>query len=162
VKQHLTLIAAVAENGVIGRDGALPWRLPDDLKRFRRLTLGNTVLMGRKTFDSLGKPLDGRSNWVLSRDPAFASPQVRVFRELAEALAAEPQGELLVIGGGELYRQALPWAQRLELTLVHAAPPGDAWFPAYDPAQWHEAARTDHVADERHSCAYSFVTLVKK
>lgn len=157
----LTLVAAVAENGVIGRGGTLPWRLPEDLKHFRRLTLGNTVLMGRKTYDSLGKPLDGRANWVLTRDPAFAAPGVRVFRELAEALAAEPQGRLLVIGGGELYRQTLPLAQCLELTLVHASPQGDAHFPAYVPAQWREAARTDHAADERHPCAYSFVTLVR-
>ena len=156
------MIAAVAANGVIGRDGALPWRLPEDLKHFRRLTLGNTVLMGRKTYDSLGKPLDGRANWVLTRDPAFAAPGVRVFRELAGALAAEPQGRLLVIGGGELYRQTLPQAQCLELTLVHATPEGDAHFPDYDAAQWREAARSDHAADERHACAYSFVTLLRK
>lgn len=158
----LTLVAAVGANGVIGRDGALPWRLPEDLKHFRRLTLGNTVLMGRKTYDSLGKPLDGRANWVLTRDPAFAPAGVRVFRQLGEALAAEPQGRLLVIGGGELYRQTLPLAQRLELTLVQAAPQGDAHFPDYDAAQWREAARTDHVADERHPYAYSFVTLVRQ
>ena len=159
---QLTLVAAVAENGVIGRDGALPWKLPEDLKHFRRLTLGNTVLMGRKTYDSLGKPLDGRANWVLTRDPGFAPPGARVFRELAEALAAEPQGRLLVIGGGELYRQTLPLAQCLELTLVHAAPAVDAHFPDYDASQWRETARTDHVADERHPFAYSFVTLLRK
>lgn len=158
----LTLVAAVADNGVIGRGGTLPWKLPEDLKHFRRLTLGNTVLMGRKTYDSLGKPLDGRANWVLTRDPAFAPPGVRVFRDLAEALAAEPQGRLLVIGGGELYRQALPLAQCLELTLVHAAPQGDARFPDYDAAQWREAARIDHVADERHPFAFSFVTLIRQ
>jgi dihydrofolate reductase len=158
----LTLIAAVADNGVIGRNGALPWKLPEDLKHFRRLTLGNTVLMGRKTYDSLGKPLDGRANWVLTRDPAFAPAGVRVFRELAAALAAEPQGRLLVIGGGELYRLSLPLAQCLELTLVHASPSGDAHFPDYDAAQWREAARADHVADERHPFAYSFVTLVRQ
>jgi dihydrofolate reductase len=162
VTADLTLIAAVAENGVIGRDGALPWRLPEDLKHFRRLTLGNTVLMGRKTYDSLGKPLDGRANWVLTRDAAFAAAGVRVFRRLDQALAAEPQGRLLVIGGGELYRQTLPLAQCLELTLVQAAPEGDARFPDYDAAQWREAARADHPADERHPYAYSFITLVRR
>ena len=159
VKPRLTLVVAVAENGIIGRDGTLPWRLPEDLKHFRRLTLGNTVLMGRKTFESLGKPLEGRANWVLSRDPAFAPAGARVFRDLATALKEQPQGELLVIGGAELYRQALPLAGRLELTQVHAQVEGDTRFPHYDAAQWRETARVDHAADERHAHAYSFLTL---
>ncbi len=157
----LTLIVAVAENGVIGRDGTLPWRLPEDLKHFRRLTLGNTVLMGRKTFESLGKPLEGRANWVLSRDPAYAPAGARVFAQLDDALAQAPQGELLVIGGAELYRQALPLARRLELTRVHAQVEGDTHFPGFDAAQWREAARLDHPADERHAHAYSFITLLR-
>ena len=159
MKSRLTLVVAVAENGVIGRDGSLPWRLPEDLKHFRRLTIGNTVLMGRKTFESLGKPLEGRANWVLSRDPAFAPPGAQVFRDLAAALAQQPQGELLVIGGAELYRQALPLAGRLELTQVHAQVDGDTWFPHYDAAQWRETGRVDHAADERHAYAYSFLKL---
>ncbi|MDR3416100.1 MAG: dihydrofolate reductase [Nevskia sp.] len=157
----LTLVAAVAENGVIGRDGGLPWRLPEDLKRFRRLTLGNTVLMGRKTFESLGKPLDGRSNWVLTRQPGFAPAGVRVFHDLETVLAQPPQGQLMVIGGAELYRLTLPLAQRLELTRVHAAVEGDTRFPQFDPAQWREMAREDHPADPRHAWPYSFVTLVR-
>ncbi|HWY25472.1 MAG TPA: dihydrofolate reductase [Nevskia sp.] len=159
MKPGLTLVVAVSENGIIGRDGGLPWRLPEDLRHFRRLTLGNTVLMGRKTFESLGKPLEGRANWVLSRDPAYAPAGARVFRDLDAALAAEPQGALLVIGGAELYRQTLPHAQRLELTRVHANVEGDTQFPHYDPAQWRETARQDHAADERHAHAYSFLTL---
>ncbi len=159
VRPPVTLIVAVAENGVIGRDGTLPWRLPEDLKHFRRLTLGNTVLMGRKTWQSLGKPLDGRANWVLTRDPAFSAPGAQVFRDLDAALAQPPQGQLLVIGGAELYRQALPLASRLELTRVHARVEGDTHFPDYDPAQWRETARSDHPADERHAHAYSFLTL---
>ncbi len=159
MKPGLTLVVAVSENGIIGRDGGLPWRLPEDLKHFRRLTLGNTVLMGRKTFESLGKPLEGRANWVLSRDPAYAPAGARVFRDLDAALAAEPQGALLVIGGAELYRQTLSHARRLELTRVHAQVEGDTLFPHYDPAQWHETARRDHAADERHAHAYSFLTL---
>jgi dihydrofolate reductase len=153
------LVVAVAENGIIGRKGALPWKLPEDLKHFRRLTLGNTVLMGRKTFESLGKPLEGRANWVMTRDPAFAPPGARVFRALDEALAAPPQGRLLVIGGADLYRQTLPLAQRLELTRVHARIEGDTCFPEYDAAQWRELMRVDHAADERHAHAYSFITL---
>lgn len=157
----LTLVVAVAENGVIGRKDALPWKMPEDLKHFRRLTLGNTVLMGRKTFESLGKPLEGRANWVLTRDPAFAPAGARVFHTLDEALAEPPQGQLLVIGGAELYRQTLPLADRLELTRVHAEVEGDTYFPDCDAAQWHEVARADHADDERHAHAYSFVTLVR-
>lgn len=159
MKPKVTLIVAVAENGVIGRDGTLPWRLPEDLRHFRRLTMGNTVLMGRKTWQSLGRPLDGRANWVLTRDPAFSAPGAQVFRDLDAALAQPPQGQLLVIGGAELYRQALPLASRLELTRVHARVEGDTHFPDYDPAQWRETSRSDHVADERHAHAYSFLTL---
>jgi dihydrofolate reductase len=159
MEPQLTLVVAVADNGVIGRDGDLPWRLPEDLKHFRRLTLGNTVLMGRKTFESLGKPLEGRANWVLSRDPAYAPAGATVFRDLAAALAAPPQGRLIVIGGAELYRQTLPQARRLELTRVHANVAGDTHFPRYDPAQWREVAREDRPADERHAHAYSFLSL---
>jgi dihydrofolate reductase len=159
LKPRLTLVVAVAENGIIGRDGGLPWRLPDDLKHFRRLTLGNTVLMGRKTFESLGKPLEGRANWVLTRDAAFAPAGAQVFRDLDAALAQPPQGELLVIGGAELYRQTLPLASRLELTQVHAQVEGDTHFPDYDAKQWRETTRVDHAADERHAHAYSFLRL---
>jgi dihydrofolate reductase len=159
VRQPLTLVVAVADNGVIGRAGGLPWRLPNDLKHFRRLTLGNTVLMGRKTFESLGKPLDGRANWVLTREAAYAPAGATVFRNLDAALTAEPQGALLVIGGAELYRQTLPLASRLELTRVHAQVEGDTQFPDFDAAQWRETARQDHAADERHAHAYSFLTL---
>ena len=159
MKHGLTLVVAVADNGVIGRDGDLPWRLPEDLKHFRRLTLGNTVLMGRKTFDSLGKPLEGRANWVLTRDAAYAPAGATVFHDLEAALAAQAQGALLVIGGAELYRQTLPHAWRLELTRVHASVAGDTHFPPYDPAQWREVAREDRAADERHAHAYSFLTL---
>ncbi|MBL6749063.1 MAG: dihydrofolate reductase [Nevskia sp.] len=159
---ELILVVAVAENGVIGRNGALPWRLPDDLKRFRRLTLGKTLLMGRRTFDSLGKPLDGRDNWVLSADPAFHPPGVRVFASLGQALAAKAGGELVVIGGADLYRQTLPLAARLELTLVHAEVEGDTRMPALDPHRWMEVAREDHPADARHAHAFSFVSYSRK
>jgi dihydrofolate reductase len=154
----LVLIAAVADNGVIGRKGVLPWRLPEDLKHFRRLTLGKTVLMGRKTWQSLGKPLDGRDNWVLTRDFGFTAPGARVFYELDQALAAAP-AELMVIGGAELYQQTLPLARRLELTRVHWKVEGDARFPLFDDREWTEIARQEHTADERHVYDYSFVTL---
>ena len=155
----LSLIVACDENRLIGRGGGLPWRLPNDLKHFKALTLGKTVLMGRKTWDSLGRPLPQRDNWVLTRDAAFAAPGARVFTALDQALAAHPAGELMVIGGAELYRQTLPQAQRLYLTRVHTREQGDTWFPAYDTARFHETAREDHPADERHAYPYSFVTL---
>ena len=158
----LYLIAAVGRNRVIGVTGDLPWRLPDDLKRFKALTLGQTLLMGRKTWTSLGRPLPGRDNRVLSRAPGFAAEGARVFDQLDDALAG-PQGEAVwVIGGGELYAALLPRATRLYLTEVDAAPEGDTWFPALDPAQWLEVARTHHAADERHAAAFDFVDYVRR
>ena len=156
---RVVLVAALADNGVIGRNGGLPWRLPADMKHFRQVTMGKTLLMGRKTFESLGKPLEGRDNWVLSRDPTHTPAGARVFRDLDAALHEAPE-ELYVIGGAELYRQTLPLAQRLELTLVHGSIDGDTRFPDFDRSVWRVAARADHPADERHAYAYSFVTLV--
>lgn len=149
---------AMDQGGLIGRAGQLPWRLPNDLKHFKQLTLGKTVLMGRKTWDSLGRPLPQRENWVLSRDDSFRPEGARVFADLDAALRAAPAG-LVVIGGGELYRQALPLAKILYLTEVHARLEGDAWFPPLDRSQWRETAREDHPADDRHAYPYSFVTL---
>ena len=157
------MIAALSARGVIGRDGQLPWRLPEDLRRFKRLTVGKTVLMGRKTWESLGRPLPDRDNWVLTRDPDFTAPGARVFASLDAALAAASSvGDLVIIGGGELYRQTLPIATQLELTQVHADVDGDAFFPAIDPAGWRETAREDRPADERHAFPFSFVTLLRK
>jgi dihydrofolate reductase len=156
----LSLVVAMDERGLIGRAGALPWQLPEDLKQFRRLTLGKTVLMGRKTFDSIGKPLDGRDNWVVSRDPGFRPPGVRVFPELDPALAAAVgRGELMVIGGAALFRDTLPRARRIYLTRVHARLDGDTYFPPFDAGAFREVARRDHPADARHAYPYSFITL---
>ena len=153
----ISLIAAMDQGRLIGRDNALPWRLPNDLKFFKRSTLDKIVLMGRKTWDSLGRPLPQRENWVLTRDRGFAPAGARVFHDLDEALAAAGGRELVVIGGAELYRQALPRVQRMYLTEVHARFEGDAWFPEVDAAAWRETAREDHPADEKHACPYSFV-----
>ena len=158
----LTLIAALAQNRVMGRDGDLPWRLPDDLKRFKRLTVGKTVLMGRKTWVSLGRPLPDRDNWVLSRDPAFKSVGVTVFATLDQALNAGQGRELMVIGGAELYCQTLGIATRLELTEVQAEVDGDTWFPAFDPAEWVEVAAESRAADGRHALPFRFVTLDRR
>ena len=155
----LSLIVAMDRNRLIGVNGQLPWRLPQDLRHFKALTVGKTVLMGRKTWDSLGRPLPQRDNWVLTRDRGFAPDGCRVFHRLEDALATPAQGELMVIGGAELYRQTLPQARRLYLTLVDAELQGDTWFPEYAQLQWREAAREAHAADERHAHPYCFITL---
>ncbi|MEQ1440437.1 dihydrofolate reductase [Fontimonas sp. SYSU GA230001] len=158
----IALIVAIDRNRLIGRDGGLPWRLPNDLKHFKRLTVGKTVLMGRKTWESLGRPLPDRQNWVLTRDASFTAQGCRVFRDLDAALRAHGTGELMVIGGADLYRQTLPLARRLYLTEVDASLEGDAHFPDYDPAQWREIASEAHPADERHAFAYRFRTLERR
>lgn len=152
----VSLVVAMAENGVIGRDGGLPWRLPDDLKHFKRLTSGYTVIMGRKTFDEVGRPLPNRRNLVVSRNPGFAAEGITVAPSLDAALAlAAGESEVFVIGGGEIYRQALPRADRLHLTQVHAAVDGDTTFPAFDPAEWTLAAEEFHPADDRHAWSFT-------
>ena len=156
----LTLIAALADNRVIGRGGTLPWQLPDDLRRFKSLTMGRPMLMGRRTFESIGRALPGRRNMVLTRGPAAFPPGVEAVATLAAALAAcAGEAELCVIGGAEVYRQALPLATRLEITRVHAAIDGDVFFPDYDAMQWRELARVEHGADERHAWPMTFLTL---
>jgi dihydrofolate reductase len=156
----IAIIVAVAQNGVIGAANGLPWRLPDDLKRFKALSLGKPVVMGRRTFDSIGRPLPGRTNIVVSRQPALAIDGAIVARSLDEALvAAGAAPEIVVIGGAEIFRQALPRTDMIHLTRVHARVDGDVFFPELDPAKWREAAVEHHAADERHLYAFSFVTL---
>ena len=157
---RVSFVVAAAENGVIGSDNQLPWRLPDDLKRFKALTLGKPVLMGRKTFESIGKPLPGRTNIVLTRARDLALPGCVVVNSLPQALeAAGAAAELAVIGGADVYAQALSSADVIHLTRVHATIEGDAVFPALDPHQWAERLIEHHPADERHAFAFSFVDL---
>src|SRR5262249_40762238 len=157
----LALIAAVAENGVIGAKGGMPWRLPDELAHFKRTTLGKPVLMGRRTFASLGRPLPGRTNVVLSRDPGFAAPPgVAVARDLDDALAlVRDAPEVLVIGGAALYAEALPRAERIYLTRVRGRPEGDVFFPALEPSKWRERLLSEHPADARHAYAFAVFQL---
>ncbi|MCX7163958.1 MAG: dihydrofolate reductase [Betaproteobacteria bacterium] len=158
-KPVLTLIAAIAGNGVIGIDNHLPWQLPQDLKRFKALTLGNAVIMGRKTWESLpakARPLPGRRNIVVTRNAGYAAAGATVAASLAAAIAAAESGEAFVIGGAELYQSALPLADRLQLTEIDTICEGDTWFPAIDSSQWRETARETH-----HDAAgfdYAFVT----
>ncbi|HTO68736.1 MAG TPA: dihydrofolate reductase [Myxococcota bacterium] len=159
----LALVAAVAENRVIGRAGALPWRLPDELAHFKRVTLGKPVLMGRHTFVSIGRPLPGRRNVVLSCEPSFAPAGVEVARDLGAALALlTGAAEICAIGGAAVYREALPRAQRIHLTRVHARPEGDAFFPELDLAEWRETLVAEHAADERHAHAFSIFVLERR
>ena len=164
----VSLIVAAAENGVIGRQGQLPWQLPADLRHFKALTLGHPVVMGRRTFDSIGRALPGRTNIVITTQPDWpAPPGVLRAHSLPEALALaarQPGGaEVCIIGGGEIYRQALPAADVVHLTEVHTSVPGgDAFFPDLSPTTWREETRERHPADDRHAVAYSFVTLRRK
>jgi dihydrofolate reductase len=155
----VALVAAVAANGVIGRDGGLPWRIPDDLRHFKAITLGKPVIMGRRTWQSIGRPLPGRRNIVVTRDAGFAADGAEVVASLDAALArAGDVAEAMVIGGGEIYTQALPRAGRLYLTEIHAEAEGDVHFPAIDRALWRETARDDRPADGD-TPAFSFVVL---
>jgi len=152
----ITLVAAVARNGVIGSDGGLPWHLPGDLRHFKELTLGHPMVMGRRTFDSIGRALPGRRTIVVTRDAGWAAPDVEVAHSVADAVALAAAGgsTVMVVGGGEIYRQAMPLADRLEITEVLADAAGDTLFPAIDPAAFREVAREprdgfDFVAYER-------------
>ena len=161
----VVLVAAVAENGVIGRDGALPWRLNSDMQHFRRLTLGRPVVMGRKTYESIGKPLKDRTNIVISRDPGYAAEGIVVAHSLEAAmeLAREDASRrgadsIAIIGGAGIFSDGLRFADRLEITLVHASPPGDTFFPAIDGETWRETARLRQEAAPGDDADVSFIT----
>jgi dihydrofolate reductase len=165
----IVLIAAVADNGVIGRGNALPWRLKSDMQQFRALTMGKPVVMGRKTFLSIGKPLKGRTTIVVSRDRGFAAPGIVVAPSLDGALAAA-RGDALrrnadiivVAGGAEIYAQALPLATHLAITHVHLRVDGDARFPAIDPQLWQETARREHAAAAEDEAPFTSVTYERR
>ncbi len=154
-------IVAMADNGVIGRDNGLPWHLPDDLKRFKALTMGHALLMGRRTFDSIGRPLPGRRNLVLTRNPGWQAPGTDTVRSLDEALAKAGASMLFVIGGAEVFALAWPIVSRLELTEVHAEPAGDTVLAGFDRRAWRETFREERSVDERHAAPFSFVTLLR-
>lgn len=158
MRMQISLVAALDRNYAIGRDGQMPWHLPDDLKRFKALTLGKPVLMGRKTALAIGRALPGRDNLVLTRGGAAPYAGQCVVHSLDEAIAQAGAGELAVIGGGEVYALALPRATHLHLTWVDTvAADADAFFPRFDAREWREIARETHAADARHAYAFSFV-----
>ena len=155
------LVVAVSENDVIGRANQLPWRLSADLRHFKALTMGHHILMGRKTYESIGKALPGRTNWVLSRSSDFKPADCKVVRTLEEGqFGVAGDGPLMVIGGAEIYRLCLPQAQRIHLTLVHTKiTDGDTFFTAWRDPEWTESGRERHEADEKNAYPYSFLTL---
>jgi dihydrofolate reductase len=164
---EIVLVAAVAENGVIGRAGGLPWRLKSDLQHFRAITMGKPIVMGRRTWASLGRPLPGRTNIVATRDRAFTA-RGAVVAELDAALAVARADALrrgaeavAIIGGGEIYAQMMSVASRLEITRVHLRPHGEAVFPAIDPAQWRETARRDVPAGPDDEANFTIVTYIR-
>ena len=161
-RPEIALIAAVADNGVIGQGNALPWRLPADLAHFKRLTLDKPILMGRRTWESLPGLLPRRRHIVLTRDPHYRAAGCTLVDSVEAAItAAGDAPELMVVGGADLYAQALPLAARLYLTRVHAEPPGDTRFPDWDPRGWQEVERSEHPADAKNPIPMTFLTLVR-
>ncbi len=153
----------MARNGVIGHGNALPWRLPEDLKHFKAVTMGKPILMGRKTFESIGRPLPGRTNLVLTRSGAWRTDGAAIVHSLAEALdRCSDAPELACIGGAEIFRLLMPVAACIHLTRVHADIPGDTFFPQLDPGDWIELDSRTHAADERNAYSMTFVTLERK
>ena len=164
----IAMIAAVAENRAIGIDNKMPWYLPGDLRYFKAVTMGKPIIMGRKTFESLGKPLPGRTNIVITRDKAYHFDGIKVAHSLGDALSLAEDialidgvQELMVIGGAEIYRQALPRAERLYLTKVYKSFEGDAFFPEFDESQWQETFREDHQTEDEQHLTYSYLILDK-
>jgi dihydrofolate reductase len=166
---EIVLVVAVADNGVIGARGAIPWRLKSDMQRFKAMTLGKPVVMGRKTFESLRKPLPGRTNIVLTRDASYRAAGAVVTTSFAEAQAIargdalrRAAAEIAVIGGAEIYAQWMGIADRIEITEVHARPDGDTYFATIDSAEWAEIARVRHPAGPDDSAAFSYVTYSRR
>lgn len=161
----ISLIAAVAQNKVIGRNNDLPWHLPDDSAYFKRKTSHHPIVMGRKSLEALEKPLPNRTNIVLTRNPDFTAAGVTIVYTLEEAVASAKainQEEIFIIGGAEIYTMALPIATTLYLTEIQQAYEGDAYFPDFDKSQWEEVSRQPHPADERHTVAFDFVEYERK
>jgi dihydrofolate reductase len=166
---RVSIIAAVADNGVIGRGNALPWSIKSEMAYFKKTTMGKPVVLGRKSFESIGKPLPGRDNIVVTRSADFSASGVRVMHDLDSALAharalalGSGLDEIFVLGGAEIYRQALPAADRLYITEIHATPEGDTLFPAIDRSQWVEIQREHHDYRPEETAAYSLTILERK
>lgn len=155
----ISIIAAMGANGVIGKDNQIPWRLPVDLRYFRKMTLGKAIIMGRKTYESLGRPLDGRQNIVVTRDKAYVAAGCRVVYSITEALEVALGDEVMIIGGAQLYEQLLPWADRLYLTKIEAEFEGDRHFPAINTDKWFEVSRLTYEPNESFPYRFHFIIM---
>ncbi|WP_293301595.1 dihydrofolate reductase [Pedobacter sp. UBA4863] len=158
----LGLVVAISSNNAIGKDNQLLWHLPADLKHFKSITSGHTIIMGRKTYDSIGKPLPNRRNIVITRQKGLQIEGIEVVNSLAEALSLCKQEEVYIIGGAEIYRQAISLCDKIELTRVHQDFDADAFFPELDNATWEEVWKEDHLPDEKNKFAYTFSTLERR
>ena len=159
----LSIITAMDENRLIGSNNSLPWHLPADFAYFKRVTMDKPIIMGRKTYESIGRPLPGRRNIIISRDPDYHAEGCETANSLQAALElVADQDEAMLIGGANLYAQTLELADTLYITEIHATFKGDAWFPVIDPEIWSETTREDHAADEKNAYAYSFVTYTRR
>ena len=161
----ISLVVAAAQNDAIGKDGKIPWHLPNDMKHFKNITWGMPVIMGRKTFESLGKPLAGRKNIAITRQPEWKAEGVVIVKNLEDALFVAKQTdakEVFVIGGGEIYRLAFEKTKRIYLTSVKAETEGDTFFPELNPDEWYLVSEDNHEADDKHKYAYSFQVWEKK
>jgi dihydrofolate reductase len=165
----IVLVAAIGENGVIGREGALPWRLKSDMQHFKKLTIGKPVIMGRKTFESIGKALKDRTNIVITRDAKFTAPGIVTAPDFEAALALaradakrRATDEIMVIGGSAVFAEAMPLAERLEITHVHVAPKGDVYFPPIDEKQWREVKREERDAGPNDDASFAITTYLRR
>lgn len=155
----ISFIVAMAQNRVIGKGNALPWRLKPDLKRFRSITMGHPIIMGRKTYESIGRPLDGRKNIVVTRNLGFRPDGVIVVKGIDEAVDSASGGEIMIIGGADIFEQLLPRAERIYLTVIHQSFDGDVYFPEIDEGEWNEIEREDVAPGIDADFGYSFITL---
>jgi dihydrofolate reductase len=158
----ITIVAAMARNRAIGHDGALPWHLPRELRHFKETTLGKAIVMGRRTWQSIGRPLPGRQNIIVTRNPDFRAVGCDVAGSLEAAVALAAGPEVMIIGGGQLYAEALPVTDRMVLTLVDCAPDADTWFPEWTAGDWRQVAVRDERADERNPFDYRVIELTRR
>lgn len=157
MQKNITLIAAMGNNRAIGLDGRMPWHLPAELQHFKKATMGKAIVMGRKTWQSIGRPLPGRQNIVISRNPGFSAEGADVCDSLASAIEVSETDEIMIIGGGQLYSAALPLAQGMILTLIDIEPEADTWFPEWDESQWQQTEERHFPIDEINQLAYRIV-----
>jgi dihydrofolate reductase len=160
-RKTITIIAALARNRAIGLAGAMPWHLPRELRHFKETTMGKPIVMGRKTWESIGRALPGRQNIVVTRNQEYCAEGCLVVQSLSLAIERAEGDEIMVIGGGQLYRQALPSAHRMVLTLVDCAPAADTWFPQWNENEWSEISRRSQTIDENNELAYEVIELVR-